>query len=113
MIQLAKTKGLGDQIEERLFLAYFTEGKDLGNTETLMGLGTEVGLKAEEIKAAIDSDDYAFKVNQDIREAQNIGVRGVPFFVFSRKYGISGAQPPQAFLQTLNQSFREWKTGHQ
>ena len=109
MIQLAKTKGLGDAIEERLFLAYFTEGKDLGTVATLVELGKETGLKEEEIIAAIESEEFAYKVNQDIREAQNIGVRGVPFFVFNRKYGISGAQPPKAFLQTLNQSFAEWK----
>ena len=48
-------------------------------------------------------------VEQDIQEAQNIGVRGVPFFVFNRKYAVSGAQPPQAFLQTLEQSYNEWR----
>lgn len=109
MIQLAKTKGLGDEAEERLFFAYFTEGKDFGNLETLIELGQEIGLRKEEIIDAVNSDDYAYKVQQDIQEAQNIGVRGVPFFVFNRKYGISGAQPPQAFLQTLEQSFNEWR----
>jgi len=108
MIQLAKAKGLGDAIEERLFYAYFTEGKDLGNHETLVELGVEIGLKESDILAALQSDDFAYKVQQDIQEAQNIGVRGVPFFVFNRKYGISGAQPPQAFLQTLEQSYKEW-----
>ena len=109
MIQLAKEKGLGDQVEERLFHAYFTEGKDFGKLETLIGLGTDIGLTEDEIIAAIQSDDYAYKVKLDIQEAQNIGVRGVPFFVFNRKYAISGAQPPQLFLQTLEQSFKEWR----
>jgi len=108
MIQLAKEKGFGDQVEERLFLAYFTEGKDFGKLETLVGLGTDIGLTEEEIIAAIQSDEYAYKVRLDIQEAQNIGVRGVPFFVFNRKYAISGAQPPGFFLQTLEQSFKEW-----
>ena len=48
-------------------------------------------------------------VNQDIQEAQNLGINGVPFFVFDRKYGISGAQPPQAFVQTLEKAFAEWR----
>ena len=108
MIQLAKEKGFGDQVEERLFHAYFTEGKDFGKLETLVGLGTDIGLTEEEIIAAIQSDEYAYKVRLDIQEAQNIGVRGVPFFVFNRKYAISGAQPPGFFLQTLEQSFKEW-----
>ena len=109
LIQLSKTKGLGDKLEERLFLAYFTEGKDLGNPETLIELGKEIGLDEEEITSAIESDDYAYKVQQDIQEAQNIGVSGVPFFVFNRKYGVSGAQPPEVFLKTLEQSFTDWR----
>ena len=109
MIQLAKTKGLGDAIAERLFLAYFTQGKDLGNIDILVELGEETGLKKDEIISAIQSDEFAYKVKTDIQEAQNIGVRGVPFFVFNRKYGISGAQPPKAFLQTLEQSFKDWE----
>ena len=108
MIQLAKTKGLGDAAEERLFRAYFTEGKDFGDTETLVSLGKEIGLDEEEIRAALESDDYAYLVEQDFQEANEIGVTGVPFFVFNRKYAISGAQPPEYFLQTLEKSFGEW-----
>ncbi len=108
MIQLAKTKGLGDEAEERLFLAYFNQGKDFGDLKTLVELGTDIGLNEQEIIAAINSEDFAYRVNQDIQEAQNIGVRGVPFFVFNRKYAVSGAQPPAVFLQTLDQSFKEW-----
>jgi protein disulfide-isomerase len=108
MIQLAKEKGLGDASEERLFRAYFTEGKDFGDHETLVSLGKEIGLPAEEIKSALVNDVYAEKVEQDIQEAAEIGIQGVPFFVFDRKYAVSGAQPPEHFLQALNQSFGEW-----
>lgn len=109
MIQLAKQKGLGDQAEERLFSAYFIEGKDFGDTAILLEIGQEIGLKKEAILEALNSDDYAYLVTQDIQEAQSLGVRGVPYFIFNRRYAISGAQPPQAFLQTLEQSFAEWK----
>jgi predicted DsbA family dithiol-disulfide isomerase len=112
MIQLAKTKGLGDAAEERLFYAYFTEGKDFGDTETLIQLGTEIGLDEADIRAAINSEEYAAKVKADIEEARNLGVTGVPFFVFNRSYAVSGAQPPEAFLQTLNKSFAEWRAQH-
>jgi len=108
MIQLAKMKGLGDEAEERLFRAYFTEGIDIGNPLQLLRLGQEIGLIEEEITAAIESDEYAYKVKQDIQEAQSLGVTGVPFFVFNRKYAVSGAQPPHIFLQTLEKSFKEW-----
>ena len=109
MIQLAKTKGLGDAAEERLFLAYFTEGADMGDPEQLLKLGKEIGLTEADILGALESDGYAYLVKQDIQEAQSIGVTGVPFFVFNRKYAVSGAQPPQIFLQTLEQSFKEWE----
>ncbi|MBW4889789.1 DsbA family oxidoreductase [Mucilaginibacter sp. HMF5004] len=109
MIQLAKTKSLGDAAEERLFYAYFTEGKDFGDIETLVQLGTEIGLDEAAIRTAVNSEDYAKKVRADVAEARNLGGGGVPFFVFNRKYAISGAQPPEAFLQTLDKSFGEWR----
>ena len=109
LIQLAKSKGLGDSAEERLFQAYFTEGKDFGDHETLIKIGKEIGLPEEEIKSALVSDVFAEKVEQDIREAAEIGVGAVPFFIFDRKYAVSGAQPPEYFLQVLNQSFVEWR----
>lgn len=109
MIQLAKTKGLGDAAEERLFYAYFTEGKNVGNSSILVELGKDIGLTEAEVKTALTDDAYAYNVQQDVQEAQQLGVRGVPFFVFDRKYAISGAQPPQAFLETLEKSFSEWR----
>jgi len=109
LIQLAKTRGLGDAAEERLFLAYFTEGRDFGDHETLLSIGKEIGLSDEEIKSALVSDAFAAKVEQDIQEAAEIGVQGVPFFVFDRKYAVSGAQPTEYFLQALKQSLGDWK----
>jgi protein disulfide-isomerase len=108
IIQLAKTKGLGDEAEERLFHAYFTEGLDIGSPLQLIKLGGDIGLNKEEIAEAIESDQYAYKVKQDILQAQSIGVTGVPFFLFNRKYTVSGAQPPNVFLQILKKSFEEW-----
>jgi predicted DsbA family dithiol-disulfide isomerase len=112
MIQLAKTKGLGDAAEERLFRAYFTEGRDFGDKDTLVSLGEDIGLQENEIRDALGSDEYTQKVEQDIQEASDIGIGGVPFFVFNRKYAISGAQPPEYFLQTLQKSFEEWTIDH-
>jgi predicted DsbA family dithiol-disulfide isomerase len=109
MIQLAKEKGLGDAAEEKLFHAYFTEGRDFGDHDTLISIGKEIGLSEEDIKSALASEEYAEKVEQDIQEATEIGVQGVPFFVFDRKYAVSGAQPPEYFLQALNQSYEEWE----
>jgi len=109
LIHLAQTKGLADPVKEGLFLAHFTDGKDINNREVLLAVGTAAGLTEAEVAAVLDSDKYGDEVKRDIREAREIGVRGVPFFVFNRKYAISGAQPPDTFLQTLEKSFAEWR----
>ena len=109
LIQLAKSKGLGDEAEEQFFKAYFIEGKDLGNPKIVAEVGKSIGLPESEIKDALTSDDLAYAVNQDIQEAQSLGIRGVPFFIFNRKYAISGAQPVEMFVQTLEKSWKEWK----
>ena len=109
LIQLAKNEGLGDEAEERLFRAYFTEGLDIADTDTLTRLGKEIGLDEGDIQEALTDNRYAELIRNDIEEAQALGIRGVPFFVFDRKYGVSGAQPPEQFLQTLEKSFSEWK----
>ncbi|MBX2921496.1 MAG: DsbA family oxidoreductase [Chitinophagaceae bacterium] len=109
LIQLAKRNSLGDAAEERLFKAYFTEGRDLGDTNTLIELAKETGLKEEIVKEVLQGESYADAVNDDIREAEQAGIRGVPFFVFNRKYAVSGAQPPDVFREALRQSFKEWQ----
>jgi predicted DsbA family dithiol-disulfide isomerase len=109
LTHLAKKHGLQDQAEERLFSAYFIEGKNIQDTDTLVQLGQEIGLAEADIREVLASDAYAHEVQRDLYEAQQIGVRGVPFFVLNQKYGISGAQPSEVFLQALNQVWEEEK----
>ena len=105
----AKQNGKQNEAEEKLFKAYFTEGKNIDDYSTLILLGEEIGLDKTGLKSALENGMYADAVKADIQEAQQIGVRGVPFFVFDRKYAVSGAQNVQTFLQTLEQSVAEWK----
>ncbi len=104
---LAKKYNLGDAMEEALFKAYFTEGKNIDDREALIQLGTGIGLNASEIEEVLNSGLYADAVEQDIMEAQQVGVRGVPFFVIDRKYAVSGAQPSEVFLGALNKAWDE------
>lgn len=106
---LAKKRQLGNEAEEALFKAYFTNGQNIDDTATLIALGTEIGLNAEELKQVLGSDTYAEDVRQDIAEAQHLGIRGVPFFVMNNKYGISGAQALPVFMETIEKSFTEWE----
>ncbi|EGV43224.2 DsbA family oxidoreductase [Bizionia argentinensis JUB59] len=108
-IQFAKTKDLGDQAEERLFLAFFTEGKNIADLDTLTQLGKEIGLDETELQTAFTDDQYAYFVKQDIQEGQHVGVRGVPFFVLDRKFAVSGAQPSEAFSENLEKAFAKWR----
>lgn len=109
LIQKAKEKNAGDKAEEVFFQAFFIDSKNIADLEVLSQLGKEIGLSQAEIDEALSDDRFAYLVNQDIQEAQNLGVNGVPFFVIDRKYGISGAQPPQAFTQTIEKAFAEWR----
>ncbi|MFN6086519.1 MAG: DsbA family protein [Fluviicola sp.] len=101
LLHLAKRNGKGNELKEKLLAAYFTEGKDFGDKQVLTQLGLEVGLKEEDIHTVLYTDMYAREFQADIQEAQEIGVRGVPFFVFDRKYAVSGAQPIEAFVETI------------
>lgn len=101
LLHLAKRNGKGNELKEKLLAAYFTEGKDFGDKQVLTQLGLEVGLKEEDIHTVLFTDMYALEFQADIQEAQEIGVRGVPFFVFDRKYAVSGAQPIEAFVETI------------
>ena len=98
---LAKREGKQDAMEERLFRAYFSEGLNTADHETLVRLAVEVGLDAQVVRTMLAGTDFADDVERDVYEAQQVGARGVPFFVFNNRYALSGAQPPQLFLQVL------------
>ncbi|HUH51719.1 MAG TPA: DsbA family oxidoreductase [Flavobacterium sp.] len=108
ILHLAKEKGLGNQLKEALLAAYFIESKDLGNKEVLKAEALKIGLNATDFDKVLTDDSYAYTVKQDIQEAGNLQISGVPFYVFDRKYGVSGAQPPAVFLDTLRKTYAEW-----
>ena len=110
---LAKTHGKQDELEEQLFAAYFTDGKNTADHATLTELAAAIGLDAHEVGGVLSSNQYAQDVQSDIHRAQQVGVRGVPFFVFDNKYAISGAQETPTFLQGLTQAYAEWEKSNQ
>ena len=107
LAKLAATQGKAEIYNERLMSAYFLEGEAIGRRDVLTRLAKEVGLNMEEVQRVLESNEYEEDVEQDIYEAQQIGVRGVPFFVFNNKYGLSGAQPQPLFEQTIEQAASE------
>jgi predicted DsbA family dithiol-disulfide isomerase len=101
LLHLAADLGVADAAKERLLRAYFVDGADLSNPDVLVGLMKEAGADPDRARAVLESDEYADAVRDDIDEARALGANGVPFFVIDRKYGISGAQPTEIFLQAL------------
>jgi predicted DsbA family dithiol-disulfide isomerase len=106
---LAKSNGLGIEAEEALFKAYFTDSKNIDDIDTLVELGTQIGLNADNVKQTLASDAYAGDVKKDVAQAQYYGIQGVPFFVYDNKYAISGAQAVPVFEDTLKKAFGEWQ----
>ncbi|MCE3278979.1 MAG: DsbA family oxidoreductase [Bacteroidetes bacterium] len=104
LIQYAKTVHKGDEAEERLFKAYFTEGKNISDGSVLIDLAEDIGLNRTEAEDVLKNNKFTENVNEDIREAAKIGVTGVPFFVFNRRYAVSGAQEAETFLDVLTKT---------
>ncbi len=98
---LAAQHGVQDQAEEALFQAYFTEGKNTADHAVLAEIGEGLGISRAETEAMLRSDAYSGEVARDIQHAQQIGVRGVPFFVLDSRYAVSGAQDSSTFAGAL------------
>lgn len=107
-LHLAKKEGKQEETKELLLEAYFTNGENIDAEDTLLKIATKTGINQEAVSHMLSGDEFSEDVKLDIYEAQQFGIRGVPFFAFDRKYAVSGAQEPSAFLQTLEKSFSEW-----
>jgi predicted DsbA family dithiol-disulfide isomerase len=105
LIQFAKSKNLADAAEEALFFAYFTDGKDIGNQETLIEVGKKIGLDEPELSKTLLSDAFSEEVQKDIYEAHQVELGGVPHFVIDNRFAISGAQPVNIFLSALEKAY--------
>ncbi|MFD6093878.1 DsbA family protein [Oerskovia sp. NPDC060338] len=103
LLHFAKSRGKQVEMKERLLKAYFEQGRHVGRVDDLAELAAEVGLDADEVRAALENGDFEDAVEQDIAQARAYGISGVPFFVFNGKYGVSGAQDPAVFTQVLDQ----------
>ncbi len=113
LIHFAEAKGLGNLAEERLFRAYFTEGKDIADHATLASLGEEIGLDHGEAKKMLSSKAFSDEVLKDEKEAERLGIDAVPFFLIDRKLAVVGAQPAGIFEKALGSSGTPSKAGKQ
>jgi len=105
LIQLAKAKGLDNEVEEQLFIAHFTAGKNIDDHAVLVETGKAAGLAQADIETLLAGDTFTSEVRADEQIAQQIGISGVPFFILDQKLAVSGAQPPATFLGALEQAW--------
>ena len=101
LLHEAHEQGLQWACKMRLLKAYFTEGKNIDDIQVLQELAKEVGLKTEHLDLAILGGKHSRAFTQDLQEAQELGLRGVPYFIFDRKVAIHGAREVEAFEQAL------------
>jgi predicted DsbA family dithiol-disulfide isomerase len=107
LLHLAAAHGVQAEAKERLMEAYFTEGEPISDPDTLVRLAADAGVPEEESRTVLEGDRYADAVREDERLGAQLGIRGVPFFVIGRRYGISGAQPADVLLGALERAWAE------
>ena len=107
LVHLATERGHGDAAKERFLRTYMSEGAAIGEPEVLCRLAIEVGLDPDEVRATLDGDGYADAVRAEEVRAMELGIRGVPFFVFGGRFGASGAQPPDLLLKALTKAWAD------
>ena len=103
----AETLGKQDALLEEMYSAYFEKSLPLFSHEDLIKVASTAGIDESDVKALLNSEEFSNQVLEDRALATQLGASGVPFFVIDMKYGISGAQPLEAFTQTLNTAWQE------
>ena len=104
LLHLARERGLEEAMLERLYRAYFTEQRSIFDQDSLASLAADAGLDADEARRMLQTDAYADAVKGDIQDAAALRVSGVPFFVIDNRFGISGAQSADVFLEALRRA---------
>jgi predicted DsbA family dithiol-disulfide isomerase len=110
LLHLAKAQGVQAELAERLHRAYFTEQASIFDHSSLTELAVQAGLDRDDVIRVLGSQEYGDAVDTDEAMAQALGVNGVPLFVIDRRYGISGAQPPEVITGVLDRAWAEAQT---
>lgn len=104
LLHFAAACQLGERATERMMYAYFCEALPVGDRAALVHLAAEFGISAAEALPMLEGDSYADAVRADEARAMELGISGVPFFLFDGKFGVSGAQPVEVFTEALQQA---------
>ena len=110
LIKLADKYNLADRAEEALFKAYFEEGKDISDTETLVLTGSEIGVPRNDILRMLNSHEYSDAIKDDMYRSENeLGLEYIPFYLINNKYIIQGAIGETDYIKTITEAYSDWK----
>lgn len=101
LVEAKYDRDLTEKLIARLYKVYFTDGESIADLDVLTKAAVEVGMKEDEVKKLLNSSKYQREVVTDEYEAEQSGIHAAPFFVINNKYGISGAQPYEVFVNAL------------
>ncbi|MDR2956107.1 MAG: DsbA family oxidoreductase [Prevotella sp.] len=114
LVKLANEQGLATEAEEELFDAYFVKGKDISDKDTLIELGSQIGLDRQAIVNLLVSDKYQNEIKSDVAYSENVlNLEYIPFYIFNDKHMVEGSISVEDYLKILNTSYNEWKNGIQ
>ncbi|HEY6023808.1 MAG TPA: DsbA family protein, partial [Pseudolabrys sp.] len=101
LIRWAEGLGKAAEMKQKLMDLYFTEGADLTNHAVLVQAAADVGLEAEDVRAALESDQDVADIEREALAAKEAGIEGVPCFIFGGKFAVSGAQAPEDLAEAI------------
>lgn len=107
LIAWAQQRGDATALVERLFGAFFLEGRRIGERDGLARLAAECGFADQDVRTMLESDALRDEIENESREALDVGIQGVPFFIFNGRIAISGAQDPVTLLEAIAAARRD------
>lgn len=111
LIRWSHTVERQNEMVERLFMAYWSEGKDVGNRDVLAACAGEAGINAQQIRELLDTEQDVEETRAEIQHATNIGVTGVPTFIMAQSYALVGAQSPAVLVDAISRVAKEMGEG--
>jgi len=105
LLQLGKDKGVQSELLTKLYGAYFAGGRQVFDPEVSTEIAIQAGLDRQDVAKVLETDEYADVVRADEEQARELGITGVPFFVFDMALGVSGAQSTETFTEVLAQAW--------
>jgi predicted DsbA family dithiol-disulfide isomerase len=109
LLLFAETRGKQDELAEELFRSHFTQGANLTDRETLADIAARAGIERQEAADYLSGEEGREAIAQADVEARSAGIGGVPFFIFDRTIGVSGAQDPDSLLSAMEQALKKGK----